>query len=328
MTEPHRVALAVTAGVPLYSVAIACEVFGTRRSGLPDPWYDLSVCTPGGAPVRTMSGFTPEDRHDLDALAAADTVVVAAVCGADVDPEPVPELVAAVRCAYDRGARIVSFCTGAFVLAAAGIVDGRPVATHWRRADLLAARYPKVRVDPAVLYVDDGDVLTSAGSSASLDLCLHLVRRDHGVGVANTLAKRIVAPVHRPGGQAQFVDTAVKVTDDDGLASLLHWAMANLSRPLTVAELARQANLAERTLVRRFHESTGTTPMRWLRAQRIDRARELLESTALPVEQVGDACGLGSPANFRHHFTEVVGVPPSSYRRTFRDAGPRYGAGN
>lgn len=320
MAAPHRVALAITDGTPLYSLAIACEVFGTPRSGLPDPWYELFVCTPGGARVRTMSGFTPEDPCDLDALATADTVVIPAVSGTDVEPEPAPELVAAVRRAYDRGARVVSFCTGAFVLAAAGIVDGRPAATHWRRADLLAARYPKVRVDPAVLYVDDGDVLTSAGSSASLDLCLHVVRRDHGVGVANLLAKRLVAPVHRPGGQAQFVDTAVKVADDDGLAPLLHWTLANLSRPLSVADLARHASLAERTLVRRFHESTGTTPMKWLRAQRIDRARELLESTTLPVEQVGDACGLGSPANFRHHFTELVGVPPSEYRRTFRDA--------
>lgn len=319
MTKAHRVGLAVTAGIPLYSLAIACEVFGTPRSGLPDPWYELFFCTPGGRPVRTMSGFTPQDRHGLDALATADTVVIAAVSGPDIVPEPLPDLVAAVRRAYDRGARIVSFCTGAFVLAAAGIVDGRPVATHWRRAELLAARYPKARVDSAVLYVDDGDVLTSAGSSASLDLCLHLVRKDHGVGVANTLAKRLVAPAHRPGGQAQFVDTAVNVADEDGLAPLLHWALANLSRPLSVTDLARQANLADRTLVRRFHESTGTTPMKWLRAQRVDRARELLESTTLPVEQVGDACGLGSPANFRHHFAELVGVPPSEYRRTFRD---------
>ncbi|HEX6444243.1 MAG TPA: helix-turn-helix domain-containing protein [Streptosporangiales bacterium] len=320
MTASHRVGLAITEGLPLYSVAIACDVFGMPRSGLPDPWYELFVCTPRGAPVRTASGFIPEDRCDLDALATADTVVIPAVSVPDAEPQPDPELVAAVRRAYDRGARIVSFCTGAFVLAAAGIVDGRPVATHWRHAESLAARYPKVRVDPAVLYVDDGDVLTSAGSSASLDLCLHLVRRDHGVGVANLLAKRLVAPVHRPGGQAQFVDTAVNVADDDGLAPLLHWALANLSRPLSVADLARHANLAERTLVRRFHESTGTTPMKWLRAQRIDRARELLESTTLPVEQVGDACGLGSPANFRHHFAELVGVPPSEYRRTFRDA--------
>lgn len=312
----RRVALAVTDGVPLYGVAIPYEVFGRRRPGLPDPWYDVTVCAPAGAAVVAQGGFAPVGAAGLDALAAAHTVVVPAC--ADVDTSPRDDLVTAVRAAYDNGARIVSLCTGAFVLAAAGILDGRPATTHWLHAGALARGYPKVRVDPSVLYVDDGDVLTSAGSSAGLDLCLHIVRTDHGAVAANALARRLVAPAHRSGGQAQYVESAIGVAGDDGLGPLLQWALARLDRQLSVAELARRAHLTERTLVRRFHAATGTTPMRWLRDQRINRARELLETTALPVDRVGRDCGLGGPANFRRHFADVVGVPPSAYRRSFR----------
>lgn len=189
-------------------------------------------------------------------------------------------------------------------------------------AGLLAARYPKVQVDPSVLYIDDGDVLTSAGTAAGLDLCLHIVRADHGAAVASALAKRLVMPAHRPGGQAQYIDAATAVRDTDDLGPLLDWARGRLHEPLTIAALARRAGMTPRTLIRRFHAATGTTPMAWLRGIRIDYARELLETTALPVDRIAERSGLGSPANLRHHFTRVVGVPPTAYRRAFAaDAG-------
>ncbi|MGH3239361.1 MAG: GlxA family transcriptional regulator, partial [Spirillospora sp.] len=256
----------------------------------------------------------------LDALADADTVVIPA-CANVLDDQP-PDLVEAVRAAHENGARIVSLCTGAFVLAAAGLLDGRPATTHWMHADQLADRYPKVRVDASVLYIDDGDILTSAGTAAGLDLCLHVVRADHGAAVASALAKRLVMPAHRPGGQAQYIDAnaAAPVHNADELGPLLDWARRRLHEPLTVTTLARHANVTTRTLIRRFHAATGTTPMAWLRGIRIDHARELLETTSLPVDQIAERSGLGSPANLRHHFTRVVGVPPTTYRRTFSGA--------
>jgi AraC family transcriptional regulator, transcriptional activator FtrA len=314
----HRVAVAATQGAPIFEMAIPCEVFSNIRDDLADPWYDLVVCAPS-AGVRTQAGFAPSTEYGFDALADADTVVVPACANVhDVAP---PDLVDAVRAAYDDGARIVSLCSGAFVLAAAGILDGRPATTHWRYAGLLAARFPKVRVDASVLYTDDGNILTSAGTAAGLDLCLHVVRLDHGAAVANALAKRLVMPPHRPGGQAQYIDTAAPPSDPEPLGLLLDWTRRHLDEPLTVASLATQANLSARTLIRRFHAVTGTTPMSWLLGVRLNRARELLETTTLPVAQIAERCGLGSPANFRHHFARVVGTSPSAYRRTFAESG-------
>ncbi|MGI5170575.1 GlxA family transcriptional regulator [Spirillospora sp. CA-253888] len=311
----RTVAVAVTEGVPIFELAIPCEVFGYRRPDLTDSWYDFRLCAPAGERPRTAAGFSAETGADLDALAEADTVVVPA-CRNVHDEQP-PELVAAVRAAHDNGARIVSLCSGAFVLAAAGILDGRPATTHWMHADLLARRHPEVLVDASVLYVDDGDVLTSAGTAAGLDLCLHIVRTDYGAAVANALAKRLVMPAHRPGGQAQYIDAGNAVGDMDQLAPLLDWARRHLDRPLTIPILARQANVTPRTLIRRFHAVTGMTPMNWLRNIRIDHARELLETTSLPIDRIAERSGLGSPANFRRHFTRAVGVPPSTYRTTF-----------
>ncbi|WP_433466280.1 GlxA family transcriptional regulator [Spirillospora sp. CA-128828] len=308
----HTLAVAVAEGVPIFELAIPCEVFGYERPGLTDSWYDFRLCAAPG--TRTAAGFAPQDRHGLDALAEADTVVVPA-CSSVIDDQP-PDLVEAVRAAYDNGARVVSLCTGAFVLAAAGILDGRPATTHWMHAAQLAARYPEVLVDASVLYIDDGDVLTSAGTAAGLDLCLHVIRNDHGAAVASALAKRLVMPAHRPGGQAQYIDAAA-VQDADELGPVLDWARRRLHEPLTVAALARRANVTTRTLIRRFHAATGTTPMAWLRGIRVDYARELLETTSLPVDQIAERTGLGSPANLRHHFTRTVGVPPTTYRRTF-----------
>jgi AraC family transcriptional regulator, transcriptional activator FtrA len=202
------------------------------------------------------------------------------------------------------------------VLAAAGLLDGRPAATHWNHAAELARRYPAVKLNPDVLYVDDGDILTSAGTTAGIDLCLHIVRTDHGASVANALARRLVAPPHRDGGQAQYIETPA-ARDDPGLAPVLDWMRARLHEPLTGAAIAQHAHMTERTLIRHFHATTGTTPIKWLTAQRIHRARELLEAQNLPVENVGETAGLGAPANFRRHFIQATGVTPSTYRRTF-----------
>jgi len=312
---PSRVVgLAVTEGAPIFEMAIACEVFGRARDGFPDPWYTLRPCAPAGMPVPVSNGFAAAGPDGYDALTRVGTVVVTAV--RDVDQEPAPDLVAALKAAHAAGARIVSLCTGAFVLAAAGLLDGRPATTHWFHAAELARRYPAVRLDPDVLYVDDGDVLTSAGTAAGIDLCLHIVRADYGAAVANALARRLVAPAHRDGGQAQYIE-APAAAEDPGLAPVLDWMRARLHQPLTLPAIARHANLTERTLIRHFRATTGTTPIKWLTAQRIGRARELLETSTLPVEDVGEAAGLGAPANFRRHFTQATGVTPSTYRRTF-----------
>ncbi|MGH3327472.1 MAG: helix-turn-helix domain-containing protein [Streptomycetales bacterium] len=311
----HVVAVPVTDAVPIFELAIPCEVFGYARPELADSWYEFRLCAPRTRPTRTAIGFSLDTGYGLDALAEADTVIVPA-CRSVHDEQPA-DLVAAVRSAYDNGTRIVSLCSGAFVLAAAGILDGRPATTHWLHADLLARRFPKVHVDATVLYIDDGNVLTSAGTTAGLDLCLHLVRLDHGATVANALAKRLVMPAHRSGGQAQYIDTAVTVDETHQLGPLLDWARQRLDQPLTLATLAAHANLTPRTVIRRFHAATGTTPMNWLREIRINHARELLETTTLPIDKIAARCGLGSPANLRHHFTRTLGTAPSAYRRAF-----------
>lgn len=311
----------------LYELSIPCTVFGKPQPDLADPWYDLRLCgtrEPGhdpGAPANG-AGLSLRTRHGLADLAGADTVIVPSVPDACVDEgQPLdPELIAALRLAHDAGARMVSLCTGAFALAEAGILDGRRATAHWMHTAQLADRYPKVRVDDSVLYVDDGDVLTSAGLTAGLDLCLHLVRRDLGAHVANQLARRMVVPAHRPGGQAQFIDHPMPATDDRGLAPVLDWARAHLDQPLTVEDLARQAAMSPRTLYRRLQAATGATPLQWLLNQRLRRAQSLLESTDLPVSRIGELSGLGTANNLRHHFVKQIGVSPSDYRRAFPTA--------
>lgn len=306
----------------LYELSLPCTVFGKQQSDLADPWYDLRLCgtrEPRGDDPSADTGLTLRTRHGLDDLVGADTVIVPSVPDACVEEgEPLPEaLIASLRRAYDAGARMVSLCTGAFALAEAGLLDGRRATAHWMHTAQLAARYPKVRVDDSVLYVDDGDVLTSAGLTAGLDLCLHLVRRDLGAHVANQLARRMVVPAHRPGGQAQFIELSVPATDDEGLGPVLDWARAHLDQPLTVEDLARRAAMSPRTFYRRLQASTGTTPLQWLLNQRLGQARALLESTALPVEKIGELSGLGTANNLRHHFLKQVGVSPGDYRRAF-----------
>jgi AraC family transcriptional regulator, transcriptional activator FtrA len=314
----RSVALAVTEGITPFKIAAPCEVFGVDRSDLADPWYEFTVCGP--EPVALGGWFHADPARGLDALAAADTVIVPA--WRDVRRDPPAALLDALRAAHRSGARVVSLCTGAFVLAAAGLLDGRRATTHWMYAGELAARYPRVEVDPNVLYVDEGSVLTSAGQAAAMDLCLHIVRVDHGAAVANALARRLVVPPHRPGGQAQFIASPVSHGRDHVLADLLAWALRRLDQPLSVQDLARQAHMSTRNLARHFHAVTGTAPLQWLLAQRIQRAEELLETTDDSIEQIAARTGMGTAATLRRHFHRAVGVPPDTYRRTFRGDPP------
>lgn len=313
ITDMPSIALAVTADVPIFEVAIPCEVFGLARPGWVDPWYEFRVCAPGD--VSVGSWFRTDTPHGLDSLATADTVIVPARHAVDVDPPA--DLIDAVRAAHEAGARIASICTGAFVLAAAGLLDGRRVTTHWMHAERLARNYPEIKVEPDVLYIDDGDILSSAGTAAGIDLCLHIVRTDFGAAVANDLARRLVTAPHRPGGQSQYIPAPVP-DQASGLGPLLAWALDHLDRPLTVDDLARRMSMSARNLTRHFAAATGTTPLQWLLTQRIHRAQELLESTDASVEQVADRTGMGTATSLRRHFHRALGVSPDTYRRTFR----------
>ncbi|TYK53203.1 helix-turn-helix domain-containing protein [Actinomadura decatromicini] len=315
------VALALLDGMPLYEIGIACQIFGVDRSELTGSgWYELRLCAAEPGDVEFEFGFTVRAEHGFDALAEAEMVVVPGLPYEYVESEwTAPSgLTDALARAHRAGARIVSLCTGAFILAAAGLLDGRPATTHWMHAETLRRRHPDVRVDASVLYIDDGDVLSSAGRTAGLDLCLHIVRRDFGAEVANQVARRMVVPAHRPGGQAQYVEAPVPRTDAEGLGSVLQWAATRLDEPLTVTDLVRQARMSPRTFARRFAAHTGTSPSRWLLDQRLGRVRLLLESTDLPIDQISGRSGLGSAANLRRHFTRHVGVTPTDYRRAFR----------
>ena len=315
---PHRVAALAFDGMAPFELGVVVEVFGLPRPELGDiDWYALDVCaeTPG-ARFDAVGGFGLVARHGLDTLAAADTVIVP---GQRVDAPVSPALCEALLRAHGRGARVVSICSGAFALAAAGLLDGRRAATHWRYAAELQRRHPRVDVDADVLYVDDGDVLTSAGSAAGIDLCLHLVRRDHGAQVTNHVARRLVVAPHRDGGQAQFIEQPVAPRpDDDPIARVMQWALGRLDEPLSLGQLARQAHLSPRSFTRHFRRATGTSPARWLLDQRVCASLPLLEDSALPVEQVGAAVGIPNPAAFRRHFARTMGVAPAGYRRAFR----------
>jgi len=313
----HRVAVYAFDGIASFELGVAAEVFALARPELDVAWwYDFALCAERPGLQRAVGGFGLDVAHGLDVLARADTVIVPGT--PDPKADPPPAVLEALRTAHARGARLVSICSGAFVLAAAGLLDGREATTHWLYADLLAERYPAVRVDPRVLYVDGGDVLTSAGTAAGIDLCLHLVRRDHGAGVANRIARRMVVTPHRTGDQAQFVEAPVPPrAQDDPVSAVMAWALERLGERIEVADLARTAHLSPRTLTRRFAEAIGTSPARWLLEQRIAASVALLEGRDTPVEEVGALVGLPSPAAFRRHFARTMGVPPSVYRRTF-----------
>jgi len=313
----HRIAIPITPGMPLFELAVPCEVFGPRDD-FPVPWwYDVQLCAVQDSPVRTAERLLFDGALGLDELIQADTVIVPAC--ADTQDDPPPALLQALRAAADRGARIASICTGAFALAAAGLLDGRPATTHWMHAAELAYRWPAVQVEPNVLYTDGGQILTSAGASAGLDLCLHIVRQDHGSRVANALARRLVIPPHREGGQAQYIEQPLPVDGSPSLGPCLDWAREHLELPLTVEDLAHQALMSPRTFARRFREVTGTTPLQWLCAERVRRAQDLLENTEDTIDRVAVMCGFGSAQRLRTHFTRINHVTPHEFRRTFRD---------
>jgi transcriptional regulator GlxA family with amidase domain len=262
------------------------------------------------------SAFDVVTRYGLDEVATADTVIVCAGHYERLNP---PEAVLdALRTAHARGARIASMCTGAFVLAAAGLLDGRRATTHWMHAEELATQYPSIEVDPKVLYIDEGDVLTSAGTAAGIDLCLHIVRKDDGADVANAVARRMVVPPHRDGGQAQYIDQPLHAGESTNLGPMLDWARSQLHRPLTIDDLAAQAAMSQRSFLRHFRARTGTTPLQWLVHERVARARELLETTDDTIDRIAQRCGFGSAQTLRTHFTRISQISPSRYRQRFR----------
>jgi AraC family transcriptional regulator, transcriptional activator FtrA len=300
-----------------FETGIVTEVFGLRWPELDAPAYDLKICADRPGSVRMIGGATLHTPYGLDDLASAQTVIVPSVT--DVTADPSAEVVAALRLAHRRGSRMVSICSGAFALAGAGLLDGRRATTHWRYADALRRRHPAVDVDPAPLYVDDGDVLTSAGCAAGLDLCLHLVRLDHGASVANAIARRLVVQPHRDGGQAQYIEAPMPAdADDTRVADSMAWALARLAEPITVRILAGRAHMSPRTYLRHFSQTTGTSPIRWLIVQRVQASLPLLETTDLPIEEVAAAVGFERAVTYRHHFSQAMRTSPSAYRRTFR----------
>ena len=307
----HRVVALALADVVAFDLATPAQVFGHREER---SRYAFTVCAVRSGPVPSTTGFAIIATAGLEALATADTIVVPGYAPHDRPPEPALE---SLRDAAARGARMVSICTGAFALAAAGLLDGRRATTHWQNAAELAARHPSVDVDPDVLYVDAGPVMTSAGVAAGVDLCLHLVRADHGELAATRVARRMVVSPHRDGGQAQYLERPVP-TAGLGLSATCRWALEHVSEPLSVADLARHAGWAPRTFARRFLAETGTTPLRWLTAQRLLQARRLLEATDLPIEHVAARCGLGTAANLRLHLARDATTTPTAYRRAYR----------
>lgn len=323
----HTVGLVVFDRISPFEMSVPCEVFGIDRSWRGAPNYRLVVCAAEPGPLVARAGFGIAAPYGLAALEEADTVMVPA--WRDIDEAPAEALLETLRRCYGKGARMVSLCSGAFVLAAAGLLDGRRATTHWMYAAALAERFPSVRVDPAVLYVDEGQVLTSAGTAAGIDLCLHMVRADHGAEVANVFARGMVVPPHREGGQAQFIRALEPEAEGGPLSQTLSWAYENLSEHLTVARMARHAQMSERTFARRFAEATGTTPLRWVLHQRILAAQRRLEITQEPVDRIAQECGFGAGAtagaSLRQHFKREVGVSPSEYRRTFGRAREKQG---
>ncbi|WP_280715226.1 helix-turn-helix domain-containing protein [Kitasatospora sp. MAP5-34] len=300
-----------------FELGVACEVFGLDRSEEGLPVYDFALATDRPGMIRTHAGFSIEVPHGVQRLATADLVIVLATDIRDEYPAP---LLDALRAAVARGAWVLSICSGAFILGAAGLLDGRRCTTHWRHAALLAERFPLSRVEPDVLYVDEDQVVSSAGTAAGIDACLHLVRKLQGAEVARGIARRMVVAPHREGGQAQFVARPLPVDEGESLAGLLDWMRHHLDQELTVEQLAARAHMSPRTFARRFQQETGTTPHRWLTNQRLLLAQRLLEGTSEPVDAVAARCGFGNGATLRHHFGRRLGTTPQAYRRTFAGA--------
>jgi transcriptional regulator GlxA family with amidase domain len=316
-TGPHRVVVIAMDGVIAFEFAIPGRLFGAARDDTGRPLYEVVTASARGQPVRTSSDFVISPGADLGAIRSAGTVIVPALELGERDPRQVEVVIEALR-HRRRGSRIMSICTGAHVLALAGLLDGRPATTHWNHATAFSREFPAVRLDPDVLFVDDGDVLTSAGAAAGVDLCLHLIRHDQGSTIANAVARSCVVAPWREGGQAQFIEAPMPDSEDASTTATRVWAMERLDADLTLASMARHASMSIRTFTRRFRDETGTSPNQWLTRQRIDYARRLLESTNLPVDQVADATGLGTAASLRGHLRTAIGVSPITYRRTFQ----------
>ena len=301
-------------GLAPFEFGVICEVFGIDRSAQNVPNFDFKVCGPqAGVPVRMSVGASLTPDHDFSDLLGADLVAIPAIASAEY-PQAALD---AVRQAADTGSIILTVCSGAFVAGAAGLLDGRACTTHWMHADELARRYPTAKVDRNVLYVDDGNLITSAGTAAGIDACLHLVRREIGSAATNTIARRMVVPPQRDGGQRQYIDQPIPVSHSEGFAPQLDWIMANLQHPHTVASLAARAHMSARTFARRFVEETGRTPMQWVTDQRVLYARRMLEESALDIDRIADRAGFGTATLLRHHFRRVIGITPSDYRRRF-----------
>lgn len=311
----HRVTALCLDGVVAFDLSVPAQVFGVAASPGGEPLYEFAACSADGAAVRTTTGFEVAPGRGLEALEDADTVVVPGYL-AVLEPPPDAAL-EALRAAASRGARAISVCTGAFVLAHAGLLDGRRATTHWAFAERLEARFPAVEVDPAALYVDEGAVMTSAGLSAGIDLCLHVVREDFGAAAGDRVARHMVAAPHREGGQAQFIDRP-PASAEGSLEPTRRWAEERLSEPLDVAAMARHAAVSPRTFARRFRAETGTTPLQWLLTRRVLEARRLLERTDLPVDAVAWRAGFGTAASLREHFRRATGTTPTAYRRAFQ----------
>ncbi|MEU4802823.1 helix-turn-helix domain-containing protein [Actinosynnema sp. NPDC023587] len=320
----HQVAVLALDHVVGFDLGTPPQIFNAARADDDARFYRVRVCTPGARPVRSSAQFTITPDHGLELLAEADTVLVAGVHhGARVLEDGTIEdsVRDALRAASARGARVVSICTGAFVLAAAGLLDGRKATTHWMHADNFRRLFPAVDLDPDVLFVDDGDVLTSAGVGAGVDLCLHLVRNDLGAEIANSAARRCVVPPWRPGGQSQFIVRPVPDVVDASTAPARAYALAHLDEPLELRALAGHVRMSVRTFTRRFREETGISPGKWITQQRVERARHLLETTRLGIDQVARHAGFGTGAALRQQMSALVGVSPSAYRTTFHKVG-------
>lgn len=312
------VAILAYDGLCTFEFGIAVEIFGLARPEFDFTWYTHRIVAADQGPMRAMGGIQVIADVGLEALREANTIVIP---GWRNREEPPPKaLLDAVQAAHARGARLVSICSGVFVLAAAGLLDGQRATTHWRYTDELAERYPAIEVDPDVLYVDAGQIITSAGSAAGIDACLHLVAKDFGTAVANSVARRLVMAPQRAGGQLQFIPTPVARDNRNDLAQVLEWARQQLHNPLSVAAMANRALMSERTFLRRFTETTGQTPKAWLQQSRLALARELLESSALPLERLAERCGFGSIESFRLAFRKHSGLAPSAYRERFGQA--------
>ena len=324
----HEIAVLALNDVVVFDLGVAAQIFGSARDAGGCPLYRVRTCTPDGEPVRTSAGFRAVPDEGPDILDTADTVVVAGVHGGLAMTEGRLEPSVAEALARTRPeVRLMSICTGAFVLAAAGLLDGRPAATHWLHAGRFRKLYPRVLLDADVLFVDDGDVLTSAGVGAGIDLCLHVIRHDHGSEVANRAARRSVVPPWRDGGQSQFIERPLPAPTDTSTAAARTWALTRLHEPLGLSRLARQAGMSVRTFTRRFREETGVSPAQWLLRQRVEEARRLLETTDLPIDRVAERAGFGTATSMRQHLHTAVGVSPTTYRRTFSRTGQRAGVG-